>query len=160
MSIAEFYAQQQVLANAFLPEIQALRKQGVTGLYAVDQVCEAYTRKQSETAVTPQGRVLNRVELAFAGLEPVRKKRLLQFANLLAEEQGQQVRILPALPLALFDKNERAFIATALREMGETRDDFPLKLRFAEFHPEPTSGGKVGGVAEVLSRINQQGGAK
>lgn len=149
MSISEFYTKQAALAAELLPKYQTLKARGISGFRAAHQLVDELVREERQTDFakkSPKQTACeqNRVEFAFAQLTATRKKRLLLFARMLAREQGKRIKwsLDVRKPLAEFSQDERAFIASALKEMNEIKDHFPLNMRFYEFHPPKPKGTK------------------
>lgn len=118
-------------SQAIAEKFAALRQSGLAPATAIKQLLDDAKREKGKP-----DNGLNRVEWAFAKMPKARKIRLLQWANVIAAEHQQAVRLAPDLALKAFSQDERAFIACALKEMGAIRGDFPQNLRAWEFHPK------------------------
>ena len=132
MSFADFRQQQQALQTVFLAQFKGFRQKGIVGSQAFCQVIDDYRRQCKQPAESK----LNRVEWAFEQLPYEKKVNLLAFADYFAQKEGKNVEQEHYKPFAEFSRDERSFIACALKEMGVIRDIFPKNLRFQEFHPK------------------------
>ncbi|MGX2974677.1 hypothetical protein ACWIUH_06715 [Ursidibacter arcticus] len=131
-----------------LEKIKALKQQGITGFSAVFQICDDEAREQNKAEDSPLGRVA----WAFQQMPYLHRVRLLKFANVLAAEQEKTVSINGYLAFDKFTQDERAYIALALKEMGDIRQDFPKNLKFWEFHQQRGNDDVVKNIANLYGK--------